>query len=129
MVIVPSVPPHAVGAAEVTLTIKGVESITTSTQPGKLVHEPTVCVTQYTPLSETNAFVITGLAEVLLKLLGPVQLTVAPPLRLVACKVIVPPEQFAVDVKVAVGGLGSAVTTTVTELSGELQDPKLWKTL
>ena len=54
--------------------VAGIGFTVTVTVPGRLVHPPTVTVTEYVPEAATVALVIEGFCRVEEKLFGPVQL-------------------------------------------------------
>lgn len=106
----------AVGATGIGLT-------TTTVVPAGPGHPATVTVTEYVPASATIALAIVGFCEEDEKLLGPVQLYVAPAIVL-AAKFNTEPAQTGL-LLLAAGAAGVGFTTTVTVPTGPGHPPTL----
>ena len=105
------VDPAQYGPVLVAVGVAGRAFTTTVVVPAKLVHPPTVTVTEYVPAIATVAAGRVGFCNADENAEGPVQAYVAPATVGVA-KVMVDPAQYG-PVFVAVGVAGKAFTTTV----------------
>jgi hypothetical protein len=115
-----SVDPAQIGLLLDAVGAEGTGLTTTVTVATELVHPLAIAVTEYVPLAAVVALVMLGFWLVDAKLLGPVQLYVAP-VTVVAVRLSVDPAQIGLLLD-AVGAEGTGLTTTVT-VATELVHP------
>lgn len=105
--------PTQTGELEAAVGVAGIGLITTVTVPAVLVHPATVTVTEYVPEAAVVTLVMEGFCKEEEKLLGPVQLYVAPATAGVVKFNVDPAQSGALEEAVGVAGVGFTVTATV----------------